>query len=171
MFVRLLLASALAVSLASAQRGGGGGGGDMGGGEGGMGGGMPRAQRQSKLDMVADKLHLSKEQKEQAAKIFADAMQEASPINEQIKQGRNVITSAILDGKTGDDLNKMMAQYTDLLTQKAAVEAKAYAKIYAILDAKQQAKAAPVFADQMDGMFDGGGGGRRAGGARGGEPR
>jgi hypothetical protein len=137
------------------------------GGMGGESGGMPRAARQSRLDIVADKLHLNKEQKEQASKIFAAALEEASPINEHIRQGRSVITGAIIDGKTGDDLNKMMAQYTDLLAQKAAVEAKAYGKLYAILDAKQQAKAAPVFAEQMDGIFDGGvrsRGGNRGGG-------
>ncbi len=177
MIVRLLLAGALAAGLASAQRGSGGGGGDMGaGGAGGMGsdasgmsGGMPRAQRQSKMDIVADKLHLNKDQKEQASKIFGSALEEAAPINEQIRQGRNAITSAILDGKTGEDLNKMMAQYTDVMAQKAALEAKAYGKLYAILDAKQQAKAAPVFVEQMDGMFDGGG--RSRGGNRGGEQR
>ena len=123
----------------------------------GMSGGMPRAQRQSKFDIVADKLHLNKDQKEQAAKIVSAAQEEAAPINEQIRQGRNAITSAIIDGKTGDDLDKMMAQYTDLMAQKAALEAKAYGKLYAILDAKEQAKAAPVFVEEMDGMLDGGG--------------
>lgn len=177
MILRLLMASALAVGLASAQRGGGGGGdmGGMGGGgmggdaSGAMGGGMPRAPRQTKADIVAEKLHLNKDQKEQAMKIFAAAQEEAAPFNQQIRDGRNAITTAILQGKTGEDLNKMMAQYTDLVAQKAAVEAKAYGKLYAILDAKQQTKAAPVFAEQMDGMFDGGGRGR--GGNRGGEPR
>jgi len=177
MFARLLLASVLAVGLASAQRGGGGGdmGGGMGGsgaggdGSGGMGGGMPRAQRQSRADIVADKLHLNKDQKEQASKIFAAAQEEAAPLNEKVRNGRSAITTAILQGTSGDDINKMMAQFTDLMAQRAAVEAKAYGKLYALLDAKQQAKAAPVFAEQMDGMFDGGGRGR--GGNRGGEPR
>ena len=166
MIFRLVLASTLAIGLASAQsKGGGGGGGDM-SGDASMGGGMPRVQRQSRLDILADKLHLNKDQKTQAATIFYAATEEAAPINEQIRQGRNAITSALIDGKTGDDLNKMMAQFTDLMAQKAAVEAKTYAKLYAILDAKQQAKAAPVFADQMDGMLDGGG---RSRGNRGGE--
>jgi Spy/CpxP family protein refolding chaperone len=176
MLVRWLLASALAVGLASAQgQKGGGGGGDMGGGMGGSGmggeagGGMPRAQRQSRADIIADKLHLNKDQKEQASKIFAAAQEEAAPLNEQVRTGRSAITTAILQGAAGDDLNKLMAQFTDLMAQKAAVEAKAYGKLYAILDAKQQAKAAPVFAEQMDGMFDGGGRGR--GGNRGGDPR
>jgi Spy/CpxP family protein refolding chaperone len=175
MFARLLLASALAVGLASAQggqKGGGMGGGDMGGmgGDttGGMSGGM-RAPRQTRADIVADKLHLNKDQKEQASKIFAAAQEEAAPLNEQVRNGRSAITTAILQGTSGDDLNKMLAQFTDLMAQKGAVEAKAYGKLYAILDAKQQAKAAPVFAEQMDGMFDGGGRGR--GGNRGGDPR
>jgi len=149
--------------------GGGMGGSGAGGDAGGMGGGMPRAQRQSRADIVADKLHLNKDQKEQASKIFAAAQEEAAPLNEQVRTGRSAITTAILQGTTGDDLNKLMAQFTGLMAQKAAVEAKAYGKLYAILDAKQQAKAAPVFAEQMDGMFDGGGRGR--GGNRGGEPR
>jgi hypothetical protein len=176
MLVRLLLASALAVGLASAQgqKGGGMGGGDTGGGMGGSGmggsgmggdagGGMPRTQRQSRVDIIADKLHLNKDQKEQASKIFAAAQEEAAPLNEQVRTGRSAITTAILQGTTGDDLNKLMAQFTDLMAQKAGVEAKAYGKLYAILDAKQQAKAAPVFAEQMDGMFDGGRGNRGAG--------
>jgi hypothetical protein len=167
MMVRLLLASLLTVGLASAQgkNGGGGAGGDM-GADPSMSGGMPRPQRQSRLDMVADKLHLSKDQKAQAAAIFSAAQEESAPINEQIKQGRNVITSALIDGKTGDEINKMMAQYTDLMAQKTAVEAKAYGKLYALLETKQQAKAAAVFAEQMDGVFDGGG---RRGGNRGGQ--
>jgi hypothetical protein len=88
MMVRLLLASLIAVGLASAQGRNGGGGGDM-GGDPSMGGGMPRAQRQSRTDIIADKLHLSKDQKTQAAAIFSSAQEEATPINEQIKQGRN----------------------------------------------------------------------------------
>jgi hypothetical protein len=174
MLARWLLASALAVGLASAQgQKGGGGGGDMGssgmGGDGnGMAGGMPRAQRQSRADIIADKLHLNKDQKEQASKIFAAAQEEAAPLIEQVRTGRSAITTAILQGTSADDINKMKAQFTDLMAQKTAVEAKAYGKLYAILDAKQQAKAAPVFAEQMDGMFDGG---RGRGGNRGGEPK
>jgi hypothetical protein len=169
MLIRLLLASALAAGLASAQRGGGGGGGggDATDAAATASAGMQRAQAPNKMDVVADKLHLNKDQKAQAATIFAAAQEAATPINEQIRLGRNDATVAILEGKTGDDLNKVNAHYADLLAQKAAVEAAAYGKLYAILDAKQQAKAAQVFAEQMDGMFDGG----RGRGNRGGRSR
>lgn len=165
MFARLLLTFVFAAGLAFAQGGGmgGGGGGSKGGGgdmggEGGMGGGMPRGQRQSKADLVADKLHLSKDQKEKFTAIVSEGQEEMRPITEQIVQGRNVITTAIIQGKTGDDINKLMAQFTDLMAQRSGVEAKAYGKLYAMLDPKQQAKAGPVFAAEMDGMFDGRGG-------------
>jgi Spy/CpxP family protein refolding chaperone len=135
----------------------------MGGGaEGGMGGGMPRAQRQSKADIVADKLHLNKEQKEKFAAIVSAGQEEMQPVAQQLMQGRNVIVGALLQGKSGEDINKLMAQFTDLMAQRANVEAKAYGKLYAMLDPKQQAKAGPVFAAEMDGMLDG-----RARGGRG----
>jgi Spy/CpxP family protein refolding chaperone len=116
--------------------------------------GVMRPQRQSKLDVIADKLKLSKEQKDQAAKIFDAAQQEAAPLRDQFDQGRRAITGAMIAGKT-EDVNKMMQQYNDLLVEAGAVEAKAYSKLYALLDAKQQAKAPQVFATEMAGMFNG----------------
>jgi Spy/CpxP family protein refolding chaperone len=164
MFARLLLTSAFAAGLVVAQGMGGGGGGGKGGGggdmgaEGGMGGGMPRAQRQSKAEMVADKLHLNKEQKEKFTAIVSEAQEEMRPITEQIGQGRNVITTAIIQGKSADEINKMMEQFTDVMAQRGGVEAKAYGKLYAMLDPKQQTKAGAIFAAEMDGMFDSRGG-------------
>ncbi len=151
MIMRVMLALALAASLASAQgKKGGGGGGGMGGD---MAGAM-RPQRQSKLDVIADKLKLTKEQKDEAAKVFDAAQQETAPFRDQFDQGRRAIVGAMLAGKT-DDVNKMMVQYDDLLVEAAVVEAKAYGKLYALLDAKQQAKAPQVFASEMAGMFNG----------------
>lgn len=170
MMVRVMVALALAVSLAPAQgkKGGGGGGAnapDM---------SMMRPQRQNKLDIIADKLKLNKEQKDEAAKIFDAAQQEAAPLRDQFDQGRRAITGAIIGGKT-DDTAKMMEQYSDLLTQQSVIEAKAYAKLYALLDAKQQPKGPQVFATEMAGMFNGrswrgggGMGGMGMGSARGG---
>lgn len=175
MFARLLLTAAFAAGLALAQGGmgsgdgmGGAGGGMGGGGRSGRGGdmgadamgGMPRQQRQTKAEIVADKLRLNKEQKEQFANIVSAGQEEMRPILQQISQGRNVIITAIIQGKSGDDINKLMSQFTDLMAQRGAVEAKAYGKLYAILDPKQQAKAAPIFATEMDGLFEARGGGR-----------
>src|ERR1035438_3434116 len=92
MLVRLLLTAVLAAGFASAQRGGGGMGGDcvgVGGGAGAsMGGGMPQGRRQSKQDMLFDKLKLSKDQKETAQAILSAAMEKAAPARDQLNKGR-----------------------------------------------------------------------------------
>lgn len=160
MLVRILLTALLAIGVASAQRGGGGGGGSKGGGGGGGGMGGFGAQRQSLTDVIADKLKLSKEQKEELAPIISSGREAAGPLVGQINQGRTVIAQAIVQGKSGEEINQMMSQYTDLLAKMAAVEATAYAKIYALLKPNQQSKATAVFDEQMSGMFMSAGGRR-----------
>ena len=150
MVFRLILAAVLAAGMASAQgkKGGSSQTGDM--------GGMPRVQRVSRYDTIADKLKLSKEQKEQAATIFDAAQEAAGPLNEQIATGRNQITGAIIEGQNnGDGFNKLLSAYTEVLTQMTTVEAAAYGKLYAILKPNQQSKASQVFAEQMGGLFAG----------------
>jgi len=168
MFARLVITAMLAAALASAQGGRGGGmeggmGGERGGmGEGGMGGGMPRMQRQSKLDQIADKLKLNKDQKDEVQTIFQAAMEQAKPVNDQITKGREVITGAIISGKTDDEIQKMMDQYAGLAAQITAIETQAFSKVYALLKPNQQAKASAAF-ELMAGMFSQ----RQGGGARG----
>lgn len=151
MVIRLLVAALLAAGLVSAQgRKGGGGGGGMGGMD------MPRMARQSRLDMIADKLKLSKEQKEEAGKIFDNAQEKATPLNEQIRNGRGRVTEMLLSGKnSGPDWDNLMKAFTAVLAQEEAIETEAYQKVYASLDEKQKAKAAPVFEDLIVGMFAG----------------
>ena len=170
MVIRLLLAALLAVGLASAQgkKGGGGGGG------GGMGE-MPRMQRQSRLDMIADKLKLTKDQKDEVTKIFDSAQEKAAPLNDQVRNGRNKVTGMLISGKnSGPDWDNVMKAFTAVLAQQEAVETEAFQKVYAALDEKQKPKAGPVFEELMAGMFAGrdwkrapGGGGARGMGGMG----
>src|SRR5689334_7012605 len=165
MLGRLLLAVLFAAALASAQRGGGGGeeggaeggmgrGGGMGGGMGGMGGGggMTRMVRPSKLEMFAEKLKLSREQKEDLLKILAAGREEATPLRQPIEQERINITESILKGNT-DMLKKSMDNYSALMAQMAGVEAKAFAKVMATLKPNQQSKSAQAF-ELLAGTFD-----------------
>jgi len=188
MLVRLLMSAALAASLMLAQdemggmggRGGGGGGrggGGMGGDMGGMGGGnMPRAQRQSKADMLADKLKLKNDQKSEVEKILMQANERAGAIRGQLQQQRAAIAQAMMNKATEGDLRKMYADYSAVSAQMTGIEADAFGKIYAILKPNQQGKAAQAF-EMMAGMFlgqPGGGGGGRGmgrGGNRGGGDR
>jgi hypothetical protein len=154
MILRLFLAAVLAAGLASAQ-------GKNGGSKGGsrnsdMGAEMRPQQRASRFDTIADKLKLSKEQKEQTATIFDAAQEAAGPLNEKIANGRKQIAGALMQGQaTGENYDKLMAAYTDVLAQMADIEATAYGKLYAILKPNQQVKAPQVFAESMSGLFAG----------------
>ncbi len=175
MLARLFLAGLLAVGLASAQRGGGGGGGggggDMGGGgdgpgSSGMGGGMPGGmRRQSKEELLLDKLKLSKDQKEEAAKILSAAREKATPVGALINKGRQIIVVAMVE-KREDDVKKLMGEYAIVSAQMTGIETDAFAKIFALLKPNQQAKAPQAF-EMMAGMFAGGGGMQGGGGGRG----
>ena len=100
MFVRLLLTAMLATTLVSAQ------GGKKRGGS-GMGGGMP-VQRPSKLEEFADRLKLTKEQKVEVQTLLSAAMEESAPLRDQMDKGRVAIAGAMIEGKSGDDLKKML---------------------------------------------------------------
>ena len=184
MLVRMLMVAALATGLVCAQDDLGGGrgmsGGGMGGRGGGMGGGMgegmggggmPRPQRQSKPEMLAEKLKLKNDQKPEVEKILSAAMERATPVRNQLNQQRQLLVNAILSKAGDDQMKKAMADYTTLSAQMTGIEADAFAKIYATLKPNQQAKAAQAF-EIMAGIFMpnmGGGGGRNFGrGNRGG---
>ena len=182
MFGRLLLAAMVTTGLLSGQRGGGGdgeeGGGSgmagmgrgMGGGmSGGMGGGggMSRVVRPSKLELFAEKLKLSKEQKDELIKILSAGREEATPLRQPIEQERIIITE-FLNGKA-DVLKKSLESYAALMAQMAGVEAKAFAKVLATLKPNQQSKSAQAF-ELLAGTFDppsSGRGGMGRGGQRG----
>jgi len=152
MLFRVLLVAALAAGLAPAQKGGKGGGKGMSDNM-----EMPRAQqRAGRFEVIADKLKLTKEQKEQATNIFNAAQEAATPLVEQIATGRNRITGAIVQNQnSGPEFDKLMAAYTGVMAQMTDIEATAYGKLYAILKPNQQSKAAQVFAEQMSGLFAG----------------
>jgi len=155
MLVRLLLTSMLAVTLASAQRGGmggmGGGGdsggmGEMGGGMGsGMGGGGMRAQRQTRADMIVEKLKLNKEQKDDFQNILSAGREEAAPLRQNLDAARVQIATALIEGKSDEEVKKAVADYTAVAARITALEVKAYAKLYATLKPNQQAKAEQAF--------------------------
>jgi Spy/CpxP family protein refolding chaperone len=149
---------------------GGGGGRNRGGGMDGMGsemGGM-RTQRQSRTDQIADKLKLNKEQKEQMLAIFSAAREKATPISTQLFKQRADIATAMINGKTGDEVQKMLADYSATAAQLTGLEAEAFGKIYATLKPNQQKNAGQAF-ELIAGVFTmtgRGGQGRGRGGSR-----
>lgn len=141
MSMKLLVVALLAVTLASAQ--GKKGGGSKGGG----GGDMPASMmsRPSKAEQLVDKLKLSNEQKQEVQNIVNAAFEQSLPLRQQIDQGRVNIAGALIGGKSGEEINKMMGDYTILVAQMTDIEAKTFNKIYASLKPNQQAKAGQAF--------------------------
>jgi len=140
MLWKLLSAALLAAALASAQRGGAGRGVDE---DTGGGRSMP-SRRPSKLDQLADKLKLNADQKAEARTIIMDAGRETGPLQQQLTQARQNLAGALIAGNS-EQAGQALAQYTPLAAQLAAVEAKSFAKICAMLKPGQQAKAGPAF--------------------------
>ena len=177
MFQKLLLTGLFAAAAIFAQGGmdtggmGGGGGRQRGGG--GMDnmdmGGMPRPQRQSRTDQIADKLKLNKEQKEQMLTILSAAREKAQPITVQLFKQRAEIATAMINGAAGDDVQKLLTGYSGTAAQMIGVETEAFGKIYAMLKPNQQKNAGQAF-DLIAGVFStparGGGQGRGRGEGR-----
>jgi len=161
---------ALALSLSAFAQGRGGGGRGSGMGEMGSGEYTPRVQPKTKLQLFAEKLKLSSEQIDQVNTIFVATSQEMTPVRAQVDKSRSELAEAILEGKSQEDLNKMLEAHAGLEAQMDAMEAQAFAKVLALLKPNQQAKASQAF-ELMAGAFDRApnqGGGRGGSGRRGG---
>jgi hypothetical protein len=182
MWLRLVLAAVVTVTLASAQRGGGMGGdegGGMGGGDGmggggrtgggmgagggmGGGGGMMMRRPQSKTDQIIDKLKLNKDQKEEFQNILSAGREEAEPLREKLEAARVQYANCIIQAKPEADVKSALQAYTNASAEMTALEVKAFTKLYASLKPNQQSKAAQAFA-LMAGIFDPAMGGRGMG--------
>ena len=126
------------------------------GGGGGMGGGMPGGmRRQSKEELLLEKLKLNKDQKEEAMTILSAAREKAVPVRDQLNKGRQIIINLMIQ-KREDDVKKIMGDFAVVSAQMTGIETEAFAKIYALLKPNQQAKAPQAF-ELMAGMFAGGG--------------
>jgi Spy/CpxP family protein refolding chaperone len=181
MFRRLMWAGILAAGLAYGQRGMGGGMGEdesggMGGGMGGgrnnrngnmseMGSSMPRPQRQSREEQIADKLKLNKEQKEQLANILSAAREKAGPIRDALLKQRVAVAQALGSNQSEETMKKVLADYSAAAAQMDKLEAEAFGKIYAMLKPNQQSKAEQGF-ELMAGLFESAGRGQGRGEGR-----
>jgi hypothetical protein len=137
-----------AVVFGQGRGGGRGGGGGMGGG------GMMMAPAASRMDRLTLMLDLNKDQKKEFKSMLDDTQKEANPIRDQIVKSRLAIGEALQAGKTGADLDGAIKANADLEAQMAAIEARAFAKMYKGVEKEQQGKIPAVF-PMMKGIFSG----------------
>jgi Spy/CpxP family protein refolding chaperone len=150
MLNRILLAGLLGSALAFAQGGRGGGGGGRGGSN------MPSMPFSgTKLDRMSDALKLSKDQKRDVKAAMDDAQKEATPIHDQMVQGRLSIAEAIAAGKSQEEIDKAVHGEADLDTQMTSIELHAFAKAVSVLEADQKQRGIRMIFDMVHGAFNG----------------
>ena len=146
MLTRTICILLMAACAGFAQRGGG-----RGGGGGGMN--IPSAGPVIKnhMEILADALNLSKEQKKDVKALMDAAHKEAAPLREQLVKGRAQIANSIQGGKQ-DEIDGAIKSYSQIEAQMAGIEMKAFAGIYKALDAEQKQRARNIFM-LMTGIF------------------
>jgi Spy/CpxP family protein refolding chaperone len=149
MLNRILLAGLLAAALGFAQRGGGGGGKNG-------GSNMPNIPFSgTRLDRMSEALKLSKDQKRDVKAAMDDAQKEATPIHEQMVEGRLAIAEAIAAGKPQEEIDKAVHSEADLDTQLTSIELHAFAKAVSVLEADQKQRGIPMIFAMVHGAFNG----------------
>lgn len=145
-----VMAAAVAVTAAAQGHGGGGGrgGSRMDDSIPGMG-----AQRINRMDLLERMLTLNKDQRKEVRNIMDAGQKDAAPLRDQMTKARAEVAAAVESGKP-DAVDQAVKSYAGLETKMAAIEMKAFAEIYKLLDADQQQKTAPAF-QMMHGVFGG----------------
>jgi 2-hydroxychromene-2-carboxylate isomerase len=135
--------------------------------------GAPRIglQQRNPYQQFADRVKLdSKTQVPAVEQILAEAAREAAPVGQQMLQLRQQLVNLALENKPAE-MKPIVDGYAVAAAKMAGIEARAFAKVYAMLKPNQQAGASQAFAI-MAGMFQSpaprgpGGRGGRGGGQR-----
>lgn len=103
-----------------------------------------------RLAMVATMLDLTDAQKTQAQTILNNAMQQAKPYAEQVRQGHKDLAAAVKSGATAQQIQAIADAQAPNLAKLIAIRATALSQFYATLNPDQKAKA-----DKLHGMFMG----------------
>lgn len=184
MFARILLTGITVATLALAQGGMGqsgdpsgmgssmGGGGGRGGGAGSTDpnanmGATPRPQKETKADLMASRLKMNKDQKQEFVTLLESTQKDAQPTIQQVIQARQNLANGIIGGKTDAEIATLNQAVADAQFAMIGVEVKTFQKVLAMLKPNQTAKSGEAF-DLMSEIFipqpGMGGGGRGRGG-------
>jgi hypothetical protein len=148
-FPRILIAIVLTTTVASAQGGG-------------LYSGMSEAERnnaaptigrpKTPFEQVSEQLRLdNKVQMPAAEEIVVSYAKEAVPVAQEMLRTRQVLVNAELGSKP-DEVKAALETYSAAAAKMAALEAQAFAKIYALLKPNQQSRAPQAFT-LMAGIF------------------
>jgi len=133
------------------------------------GSGDPR-QPPTTFEMFASKLKLdSKTQVPAAEEIFQAAAREAQPVDQQMLEARQRLVNLTL-GSREAEMPAVRDAYVQSAASMAAIEVRAFTKVYSTLKPNQQSGGVEAFGI-IAGIFHQSAPGRRSGGGRGGDAR
>jgi hypothetical protein len=162
--ISLVSALALAAVLTAQEEGGGGGGAFAGGAEGGGGIRPP-----TRFEQFIGKLKMDpKTQGPLVTAMLEEASKDASPIGQEMAKLQNDLVNAILLNKPETEIKAIVDAYTVAAAKMTGLEARTFAKVYALLKPNQQGGAVQAF-DLMAGWLQPPPPGGRGGGGGGGQ--
>jgi hypothetical protein len=126
----------LMTDVALAQRGGGGGGG---GGD----TGLTVVALPSVLDRMETACKLTKDQKKQFKTILDAASKSAEPLRKQIPQNLKLIGTAVVSGKSADEIQKLVEDSAQMRAQISEMEYKTFVELAKNLDDGQRMGTGP----------------------------
>jgi len=153
MYLRLFSIGALAAGLAFAQAQGSG---DAPPGRGGAGSGYaspPMRVMPSPLERMTTACTLSKDQAKQFSAILDAASKSAADLHKQLPASREQIEKAVQDGKSPDEIKKLVDASGLAQAQMTQIEMKAFGDLYKLLDADQRHAGAQRLFNMLPGMF------------------
>lgn len=128
-------------------------------------GGMPTARALTPFEEFTGKLKLNqKTQIPAVEEIFTAAAKDAAPVGVELLQLRQKMLNVALSG-TPEEMKAAGEAYAASAAKMAAIEASTFAKVYALLDPKQQSNAPQAFA-LLAGFFQSQASGRGGRGGR-----
>jgi LTXXQ motif family protein len=145
MFWRVIVSLVLVTSMAFAQRSGKAG-------SGGEIAGTPVIVTPMRIDVIAQSLELSKEQKKDVKSVLEQADKEAAPIREQMIKSHQAIGEAVAAGKREDEIKDLLKSEAVLESLMVQIELKAMSGIYAKLNPTQQGNSRFLF-QMIKGLF------------------
>jgi hypothetical protein len=104
-----------------------------------------RPQKESKADMIANRLKMSADQKSEFGTIMQATLKDAAPVVQQLLKSRQDLANALLQGKSDADLAAVNQALSDAQFQMTGVEVKTFQRIVALLKPNQAAKAPEAF--------------------------
>lgn len=100
-----------------------------------------QANEQSALELITLVLKLNDSQQQQLRADFDAALKQATPIADEMANSKDALFVAVRSGKSEDEVERLAEQQGKLTSRLLLLQAKTFAKLWALLDDQQKGMA------------------------------